>query len=52
MNRSSRGFGLTGVAVAVAAMILMALFTTSARSDAKAAQSAEASSAKVVSTEQ
>lgn len=32
MNRSGRGFGLTGVAVAVAAMIIMAVFSTSASS--------------------
>lgn len=32
MNRSSRGFGLTGVAVAVVAMIVMAVFSTSAKS--------------------
>ncbi|WP_164078301.1 hypothetical protein [Alteromonas facilis] len=32
MNRSSKGFGLTGVAIAVAAMIVMAVFSTSARS--------------------
>lgn len=32
MNRSSRGFGLTGVAVAVVAMIVMAVFSTSAQS--------------------
>ncbi|WP_164084628.1 hypothetical protein [Alteromonas flava] len=33
MNRSSKGFGLTGVAIAVAAMIVMAVFSTSARSN-------------------
>ncbi|MBT0584990.1 hypothetical protein [Alteromonas oceanisediminis] len=31
MNRSGRGFGLTGVAIAVAVMIITAVFSTSAR---------------------
>ncbi|WP_414830085.1 hypothetical protein [Alteromonas sp. H39] len=38
MNRSSKGFGLTGVAVAVLLMIVTAVFSSSA-------QSAETSSA-------
>jgi hypothetical protein len=32
MNRSGRGFGLTGVAVAVVVMIVTAVFSTSAQS--------------------
>jgi hypothetical protein len=32
MNRSSKGFGLTGVAVAVLFMIVTAVFSTSAKS--------------------
>ncbi|MDM7860192.1 hypothetical protein QTP81_06255 [Alteromonas sp. ASW11-36] len=52
MNRSSRGFGLTGVAVAVAAMILMAVFSTSARSEARAVQQTETNAVTVVSSEQ
>ena len=31
MNRSGKGFGLTGVAVAVAVMIVMAVFSTSSQ---------------------
>ncbi|MDM7960677.1 MAG: hypothetical protein QUV19_02710 [Alteromonas macleodii] len=32
MNRSSKGFGLTGVAVAVVLMFVTAVFSTSAKS--------------------
>lgn len=32
MNRSSKGFGLTGVAIAVVFMLLTAVFSTSAQS--------------------
>ncbi|WP_169726055.1 hypothetical protein [Aestuariibacter salexigens] len=32
MHRSSRGFGLTGVAIAVIVMIITAVFSTSAKS--------------------
>ncbi|WP_218310875.1 hypothetical protein [Alteromonas antoniana] len=32
MNRSSKGFGLTGVAIAVLLMIVTAVFSSSARS--------------------
>lgn len=32
MNRSSKGFGLTGVAVAVVLMFITAVFSTSAKS--------------------
>ena len=32
MNRSGRGFGLTGVAIAVVVMFITAVFSTSARS--------------------
>jgi len=33
MNRSGKGFGLTGVAVAVAVMIVMAVFSTSSQAE-------------------
>ncbi len=32
MNRSSKGFGLTGVAIAVLVMIVTAIYSTSAKS--------------------
>ena len=48
MNRSGRGFGLTGVAVAVAVMIVMAVFSTSAQSSEHQVKTSDTNSISLV----